>query len=329
MTKALFHLGRFCVRHRWIVLAVWLLIFVGLAHWSRALGPNVSDNLTLPGTDSNSATDLLEQRFPSQANGMNPVVLRAPDGKKISAAKFKTPIDDTVKAFKADPDIRSASSPLASGSSGQLSKNESIGYVALNLRPSSSDLTLDDANRIVALADPARHAGLEVGFGGYLGQKVSKPDTHSSEVIGLGMAVIVLLFTFGTVVAMGLPIFTAIIGLVCGLSIITVLSHVATVPTVAPTLATMIGLGVGIDYALFIVTRHLQQRGAGMETRESIARAVASSGGAVVFAGSTVMVALLSLAVVGIPLVTTLGYTSAMVVAVAVLGAITLLPAVL
>ena len=329
MTKALFHLGRLCVRHRWIVLAVWLLIFVGLAHWARALGPNVSDNLTLPGTDSNSATDLLEKRFPSQANGMNPVVLRAPDGEKISAAKFKTPIDDTVKAFKADPDVRSASSPLASGSSGQLSKNESIGYVALNLRPSSSELTLDDANRIVALADPARHAGLEVGFGGYLGQKVSKPDTHSSEVIGLGMAVIVLLFTFGTVVAMGLPIFTAIIGLVCGLSIITVLSHVAIVPTVAPTLATMIGLGVGIDYALFIVTRHLQQRGKGMETRESIARAVASSGGAVVFAGSTVMVALLSLAVVGIPLVTTLGYTSAMVVAVAVLGAITLLPAVL
>ena len=329
MTKALFHLGRLCVRHRWIVLAIWLLIFVGLAHWARALGPNVSDNLTLPGTDSNSATDLLEKRFPSQANGMNPVVLRAPDGEKISAAKFKTPIDDTVKALKADPDVRSASGPLASGSSGQLSKNESIGYVALNLRPSSSELTLDDANRIVALADPARHAGLEVGFGGYLGQKVSKPDTHSSEVIGLGMAVIVLLFTFGTVVAMGLPIFTAIIGLVCGLSIITVLSHVAVVPTVAPTLATMIGLGVGIDYALFIVTRHLQQRGKGMETRESIARAVASSGGAVVFAGSTVMVALLSLAVVGIPLVTTLGYTSAMVVAVAVLGAITLLPAVL
>ena len=143
------------------------------------------------------------------------------------------------------------------------------------------------------------------------------------------MAVIVLLVTFGTVVAMGLPIVTAMIGLVCGLSIITLLSHVAEVPTVAPTLATMIGLGVGIDYALFIVTRHLEQRRDGMETRESIARASATSGGAVVFAGCTVMVALLSLAVVGIPLVTTLGYTSALVVAVAVLAAITLLPALL
>jgi RND superfamily putative drug exporter len=128
---------------------------------------------------------------------------------------------------------------------------------------------------------------------------------------------------------MGLPIVTAIVGLVSGLSIITLLSHVAEVPTVAPTLATMIGLGVGIDYALFIVTRHQAQRRAGMATAESIARAAATSGGAVVFAGITVMVALLSLAVVDIPLVTTLGYTSALVVLVAVLAAITLLPAIL
>ena len=143
------------------------------------------------------------------------------------------------------------------------------------------------------------------------------------------MAVIVLLLTFGTVVAMGLPIVTAIVGLVSGLSIITLISQVAEVPTVAPTLATMIGLGVGIDYALFIVTRHQQQRREGMDTRESIARSTATSGGAVVFAGTTVMVALLSLAVVDIPLVTTLGYTSALVVVVAVIAAITLLPAIL
>ena len=168
-----------------------------------------------------------------------------------------------------------------------------------------------------------------MSFGGYVGQKVSKPETHSSEAVGLAMAVIVLLLTFGTFVAMGLPIVTAIIGLVSGLSIITLISQVAEVPTVAPTLATMIGLGVGIDYALFIVTRHQAQRRAGMATRESIARAAATSGGAVVFAGTTVIVALLSLAVVNVPLVTTLGYTSALVVAVAVAAAMTLLPAIL
>jgi RND superfamily putative drug exporter len=316
-----------CVRRRWIVLGVWLVIFAALAIAARSVGPELNDNLTLPGTDSQRASDLLAERFPSQANGTNPVVLQAPQGEKLSDARYKKPIDDTVAAFKRDADVRAATSPLASKD--LLAKGGRTGYIALSLHASPSELTTDDAQRIVDEADPARDAGLAVSFGGYVGQKVSKPETHSSEAVGLSMAVLVLLLTFGTVVAMGLPIVTAIVGLVSGLSIITLISQVAEVPTVAPTLATMIGLGVGIDYALFIVTRHQAQRRAGMDTRESIARAAATSGGAVVFAGTTVMVALLSLAVVDIPLVTTLGYTSALVVAVAVAAAITLLPAIL
>jgi RND superfamily putative drug exporter len=327
MTPLLYRLGRVGVHHRRVVLAVWLVIFVALGIAARTAGPDLNDNLTLPGSDSQRATDLLAAKFPSQANGTNPVVLRAPAGAKLTDSKYKQPIDDTVAAFKKDPDVRDATSPLAAKDI--LSKDARTGYIALNLRASPSDLTTDDAQRIVDEAAPARDAGLDVSFGGYVGQKVSKPETHSSEVIGLSMAVLVLLFTFGTVVAMGLPIVTAIAGLVSGLSIVTLISHVTEVPTVAPTLATMIGLGVGIDYALFIVTRHQAQRRAGMETDESIARAVATSGGAVVFAGTTVIVALLSLAVVGIPLVTTLGYTSALVVLVAVAAAITLLPAIL
>jgi putative drug exporter of the RND superfamily len=329
LTGPLFHVGQFCVRRRWIVVAAWMLVFAVLAVWARSAGPDTNDNLTLPGTDSQAATDLLDKRFPAQANGTNPVVLTAPAGAKVTEAKYKQPIDQTVAALRKDSAVRSATSPLSDDGSAQLAKDKTIGYIALNLRPSPTELSTDEAERLVALADPARKAGLEVGYGGYLGQKVSKPETHNSEVIGLSMAVIVLLITFGTVVAMGLPIFTALVGLVIGLSIITLLSHLSEVPTVAPTLATMIGLGVGIDYALFIVTRHLEQRRDGMATSESIARAAATSGGAVVFAGCTVMVALLSLAVVGIPLVTTLGYTAALVVAVAVTAAITLLPAVL
>ena len=157
---------------------------------------------------------------------------------------------------------------------------------------------------------------------------MSKPDTQSSEIIGLAAAILVLLFTFGTAVAMALPITTAILGLVCGLSIVTLLSHVAEVPTVAPTLATMIGLGVGIDYALFIVTRHrAQRRGrhghAGVDRALARPRAAPSSSPA--HGDRRAAVA----GVVNIPLVTTLGYTSALVVAVAVCGAITLLPALL
>jgi RND superfamily putative drug exporter len=238
MTSVLYRLGHVCVRRRWVVLAVWLTVFAALAVAARSVGPNVNDNLTLPGTDSQKASDLLAARFPEQANGTNPVVMTAPAGAKLTDAKYEKPIDDAVSALRKDPDVRAATSPLAKAGAAYLSKDERIGYIALNLRASPSDLGTDDAERIVAEADPVRDAGLTVGVGGYLGQKVSKPETHSSEAVGLTMAVLVLLFTFGTVVAMGLPIVTAIVGLVIGLSLITLLSQVAEVPTVAPTLAT-------------------------------------------------------------------------------------------
>ncbi len=171
--------------------------------------------------------------------------------------------------------------------------------------------------------------GLKTSIGSYVGQQLSKPSTEVSEAIGLAAAVIILLFAFGTATAMMLPIVSAVIGLACALSIIRLLEHVLQVPGVASTLATMIGLGVGIDYALFIVTRHKLQLAEGMELRESIARATATAGGAVVFAGFTVVIALCSLAFAGIPLVSTLGFTAAIAVVVAVCAAATLLPAML
>ena len=176
-------------------------------------------------------------------------------------------------------------------------------------------------------ADPAKKAGLQVAIGGYVGQQLSKPDTGASDKIGIAAAMVILLLVFGSAVAAGLPILTAVLGLLCGLSVVTLLSHIADIPTTAPTLATMIGLAVGIDYSLFIVTKHRAQVAEGMEVHESIARALATAGGAVLFAGGTVAISLLALVVAGIPLVTTLGYTSAIAVAFAILGALTLLPA--
>ena len=170
---------------------------------------------------------------------------------------------------------------------------------------------------------------MEVAAGGSIGSKLSKPETESSELVGIIAAMIILTFAFGTIVAMGMPIITAVIGLVVGLSAIGLMGHLVGVPDIAPTLATMIGLGVGIDYSLFLVSRHRRQIAAGMEMRESIATTVATAGGAVVFAGGTVVIALLALAVAGIPLVTSLGYASAVAVLTAVLAAITLLPALL
>ncbi|HEY2600875.1 MAG TPA: MMPL family transporter [Thermoleophilaceae bacterium] len=311
------------------MLAVWVVVVVALVVWSKQVGAQTSDNLTLPGSDSQQATSLLDQRFPVQANGSNPIVMKAPGGAKLSDQRYADAVGATTDQLRKEPGVASATSPLSQAGKAFLSKDGEIGYISVVLKDSPSQLTEDDAHQILKAEQPARDAGLQVAAGGYLGQKVSKPSTESSEVVGLTAAVIILLFTFGTVVAMGLPIITAILGLAAGLSIIGLLGQVVDVPTIAPTLATMIGLGVGIDYALFIVTRHKAQMAGGLELNESIARSVATSGGAVTFAGGTVIVALGSLAVAGIPLVSTLGYTAAIAVAVAVLAAITLLPALL
>src|SRR5919198_593670 len=282
MTGPLYRLGHFCIRNKALVIAVWVVVFIALAGASVMLGQNTSDNLTLPGTDSQKATDLLNKKFPEHSNG---------------------------------------------GS--QLSKDDTIAYISLTLKDSPSELDEQGAQDILDVANPGKVGGMQVSAGAYVGQKLSKPSTHLSEVVGLAAAVIILLFTFGTVVAMGMPILTAIIALISGLSIIGILGQVIQVPTTAPALATMIGLGVGIDYGLFIVTRYRDFLAEGFAPDEAVARANGTSGGAVVFAGSTVIIALLSLLVAGIPLVTTLGYTAAIVVLIAMIAATTLLPAVL
>ncbi len=329
MTRFLYALGGFCARRRALVVAVWLVIVVALAVVARAAGEQTSDNLVLPGTDSQQATDTLSKHFPEQANGTNPISLRVPKGKQLADEPYKDAIDSVVKAYKQDSAVQKVVGPLSSDGAGQLTKDKSTGYISLWLNDSPSELSVDEAQKIIDVADPAKAAGVRVAAGGYLGQKVSKPSSHTSEVVGIVAAILILLVTFGSAVAMGLPIGTAIAGLVVGLSIVTLLGQVVAVPTTAPALATMIGLGVGIDYGLFVVSRHRDQLRAGMEISESIARTTATSGGAVLFAGGTVIIALLSLAIAGIPLVTTLGYTSAIVVFVAVVAAVTLMPALL
>jgi uncharacterized membrane protein YdfJ with MMPL/SSD domain len=329
LTPLLYRLGHLCARHPAWVLAVWVVIALVVVGAARSVGMDTNDDLTLPGTDSQAATNLLSDKFPDQANGSVPIALRAPDGKKLSDLKYKKPIQKVVKAYSKDPAITQATGPFGEQGSDQLNKQHTIGYISLNLKASPSELNAEEAQKIIDVARPLDKVGLNPAAGGYLGSKVSKPSTQLSVVVGLAAAVVILLFTFGTAVAMGIPILTAILGLSVGLGIIAFLSHSANVPTSAPTLATMIGLGVGIDYSLFIVTRHLSQLAAGMEPRESVARATATSGGAVVFAAGTVIIALLSLAAAGIPTVTTLGYTAAIVVFVAATAAITLLPAIL
>jgi putative drug exporter of the RND superfamily len=328
MTGPLYHLGRFCARHHRLIIAAWIVAAVGLALAGRAAGERTSDDLTLPGTGSTKATDVLEQRLPDQAYGSNPLVIESPHG-KLTDSKNKQAVDDTVKKVRNTPHVVKAINPLGDEGAAFLSKDKTIGYIPVTLDVSQSEITKDEAQEVLDAGDPARDAGLDVSLGGYAGQQLSKPSTHQSEAIGLAAAVVILLFAFGTATAMALPIATAILGLVSSLALISVLGLLTNVPTTAPTLATMIGLGVGIDYALFIVTRHKLQLRNGMEMQESIARATATAGGAVLFAGTTVVIALCSLLFAGIPIVTKLGFTAAIAVVVSVLGATTLLPALL
>jgi putative drug exporter of the RND superfamily len=328
MTGPLYRIGGLCSKHWKLVIAAWVVVALGLALAGRAAGDRTSDNLRLPGTGSTQATDLLDARLPKQANGTNPLVIQSSDG-KLTDDKNTKAVNKTVDELRKTPHVTKAVNPLGDHGAPFLSKDEKTAYIPVSLDEGQGDLSNDDAQAILDAGDPARDAGLDVSLGGYAGQQLSKPSTHQSELIGLAAATVILLFAFGTATAMALPIITALIGLLSALSLIKIVGLVVDVPTVAPTLATMIGLGVGIDYALFIVTRHKLQLRDGMEMNESVARATATSGGAVLFAGTTVVIALGSLAFAGIPLVTTLGYTAAIAVVVAVLGAVTLLPALL
>jgi RND superfamily putative drug exporter len=329
MTGPLYAIGRFCSRHHWLTIGTWIVVAAALVVAGQAGESKTNDNLTLPGTDSTVATELLEDNLPDQAFGSNPLVFQAKAGAVLTSPKYAKGVEESVKRLNALHYVNSAVSPLTPHGAAFLSKDRSVGYSPVILSVGPGELTEDQAQAVLDAGKPAEAAGLKVSVGAYVGQALSKPDTGASDAIGIAAAIVILLFAFGTATAMVLPILSAILGLACSLMILRLLESVVQVPSVAATLATMIGLGVGIDYALFIVTRHKLQLGEGMDIQESVARATATAGGAVVFAGFTVVIALCSLAFAGIPLVTTLGFTAAIAVVVAVLAASTLLPAML
>jgi uncharacterized membrane protein YdfJ with MMPL/SSD domain len=328
MARFLHWLGALSARRAWIVLAVWLVAAAGLVALVREVGANTSDNLELPGTDSQAATDLLAAKFPPQQNGSSPLVFHTERG-KVTDSRNKQAIQVSHKAVLRLPHVASATDPFSQEGGAQISSDKQTAFIPVLLDVGGDELTEEIAESVLAAGDPGREAGMKVAVGGPVGSELSEPKTEQSEVVGLVAAMIILAFTFGSLVAMGLPIVSAVIGLLAGLSVIGLLGHVVNVPTIGPTLATMIGLGVGIDYALLLVSRHRQQLRDGATVHDSIARAVATSGSAIVFAGSTVVIALVSLLVAGIPLVTSLGYSAAFAVVTAALAAITLLPAVL
>ena len=328
MGRALYRIGRFCAAHALLVLLAWIVIAVGVVAVMSAVGSMTTNDLSLPGTESQQATDLLAAKFPPQQNGSNPIVFHVSKGKLTDSAN-KGAIEDSYKALLKAPHVYSATDPFKNAAAGLVSPDGRFVFIPVLLNIGNGQVTESLAQQIFDATKPAQKQGIEVAAGGTIGSALSPSPTESSEVVGLLAAMVILAITFGSFIAMGLPIITAIFGLATALGTIGLLSRVFTIPTVGPTLATMIGLGVGIDYSLFLVTKYRAQVADGAERREAIARAVATAGSAIVFAGTTVVIALLALSVAGIPLVSALGYATAIAVFTAVMAAITLLPAVI
>jgi uncharacterized membrane protein YdfJ with MMPL/SSD domain len=312
------------------MIGAWVVILVLIVLSVRTFGDETNNDLSLPGTGSQDAKDLLEEKFPPQQNGVSPIVFDVPRG-KLTDDRYKQPLTQAIKAMRKAPHVYSITNPISSSgqTAGLLADDKQTAFAPLLLDISSGDLDEDEADEIFAAADPARRAGMTVAAAGTLGSELSDEESESSEVVGILAAMVILSLVLGSLVAMGLPIISAVVGLAIGLSTVGLLGHALAVPTTGATLATMIGLGVGIDYALFLISRHQEQLRDGVEVRESIAKAVATSGSAIVFAGGTVVIALVALRVSQIPLVATLGLASAVAVVTAVLAAISLLPALL
>ncbi|HEX4010067.1 MAG TPA: MMPL family transporter [Solirubrobacteraceae bacterium] len=321
--------ARTCVRRRFVVLGVWLVATIALVAISHRMGDNTNDNLSLPGTNSQQATDTLSHSFPAQANGTSPIVVHTAKG-KLTDSQNADAINQAAANLGKQPDVASVVNPVTPEGASALAKDQTTGYLSVTLAVSPGSISQSEAQSIIAsAAKPMQAAGLQVETGGQLGQKVSKPATESSELIGIVAAMVILAVTFGTITAMLLPIVTAIFGLLATLAIVRILGHVLTVPSVAPTLATMIGLGVGIDYALFIVTRFRQGLGEGRSPREAVVQAMATSGRAVLFAGTTVLISLLGLLLIGQEYLDGLAVGTMLAVLAVMAGALTLLPAML
>ena len=323
MAMYLYRLGGWAfARRRWVV-GAWALVLGAVVVCAIAFGGRTSNKFEVPGTESQQAMDLLEKKFPGAGGASARMVFAAPEGEKLTDADNRAAVEASVAEAKRLGGIVAVVDPYEAGA---ISKDGRIGFADV-IYPVPAD-EIDDGARddLAATATPARHAGLQVEYGGGL---VTDEHASSAESMGMMIGFVVLAITLGSLLAAGLPLITAAIGVLIGVTSLTALSGVIDLSETAPTLATMLGLAVGIDYALFILSRHRQNLGDGLAPREAAAQATGTAGSAVVFAGATVVIALVGLTVVGIPFLTIMGLAAAGTVTIAVLIALTLLPAIL
>ncbi|MEV0905848.1 MMPL family transporter [Streptomyces hokutonensis] len=326
MATFLYKVGRLAFRRRHYVALLWIALLT-LAGVGAASAPAAgSTSFSVPGTEAQKAFDLLEQRFPGMsADGATArVVFKAPAGEKLDTGANKATIEKTVKDLGDGSEVVSVADPFKGRA---VSKDGTIAYASVKYKVSGMELKDASKDALKETAQQARDAGLTVEVGG--DALTATPETGSTEIIGIAVAAVVLVITFGSLLAAGFPLLTALIGVGIGVSTITALASALDLGTTTSTLAMMIGLAVGIDYALFVVSRYRAELAEGREREEAAGRAVGTAGSAVVFAGLTVVIALVGLAVVNIPMLTKMGVAAAGTVAIAVLIALTMIPALL
>jgi putative drug exporter of the RND superfamily len=322
------NIARWTMRHRRIVVTAWIVAAIGVFAVSNAIGKKTASSFTLPGTNSQQAVDLLQSRFPAQAGDADQIVFQAKSGKLTDAAD-RAAIDATLARVAKLGHVTGVVSPYAPGQHA-ISRDGTIAFATVTFDERADALPKAAVNRVVSTAESARSAQLDVQLGGQAIEQAQQASLGFATVIGILAAIVILLISFGSFTAMGLPIATALLGLGAGIGVINLASHIVDMPSFASELALMIGLGVGVDYALFIVTRFRENyRTNGGDVESAVEAALNTSGRAVLFAGATVVIALLGMFALGVSLLNGAAVAAAIGVVLVLAASLTLLPALL
>ena len=314
-----------CYDRRRLVLVLWILALIGITVVAQMVGTHFQNKFTAGSTQSQQAADLLSARFPSHAGDTADVVFRT----ATPIAANEVAINHVVDTLGPLGHVSSVTGPFSPAGAHQISSRANIAYAVVQFDETTSNLPTGAINKVISTAEAAAHPGFQVALGGYPVSSVAKVSPGASEGIGITAAIIIMLLAFGSVVAMGLPIITALFGLGIGVALLELVTHFLVVPNFSPEMAAMIGIGVGIDYALFIVTRYRQGIFEGRDPRDAVVTSLMTSGRSVLFAGGTVVISLFGLFLIGQPYMIGLATACIAAVLMVLVAALTLLPAML
>ncbi len=322
-------LGTWSARRPWWVIGLWVGAILVVLGASIAWGESPTQTITIPGAPSGAVLEELQAKFPDQAGGRAIVVFGAADGHRVDDPPERDAIEETLARVASLHHVRTVISPTGPAAPLLQSPAARVAWAQVVFDVEAFEVPQEVVDQLVGTGTSAEEAGLEVGFGGQVVERVQPESTRTGELIGLAVAMMVLAVAFGTLGATSVPLILAAVVVIMGVASTRLLAPITEVNLVAPAMASMIGLAVGIDYALFVVTRFRQSRQEGLGVRDAAGRASDTAGRSVIFAGGTVMLSMMGLIAVGMPAVTTLAIAVASTVAFAILASLTLLPAML